>query len=178
MAIGYEHCLSTSAFLEDLASNWQAAVLRLGSLVLFSSFFYQRGRRILLIRAKLNTRRVGAKQGTSLGSTAIRSSCRCCCFFCFRFRCMSPSAQKSTTKNARSQARRRSLSGHSCFRLGSGRQLCKPGRRNISRSRSRSCSPSSCASRAHRNRSRSNRATKRLGKQTSEQHAPTENYRA
>jgi hypothetical protein len=41
--LGYWHFLSTSAFLEGLASNWQAAVLQLGSLVLFSSFLYQRG---------------------------------------------------------------------------------------------------------------------------------------
>ena len=30
-------------FLEGLASNWQAAVLQLGSLIVFSSFLYQRG---------------------------------------------------------------------------------------------------------------------------------------
>ena len=33
----------TGSFLDGLASNWQAAVLQLGSLVLFSSFLYQRG---------------------------------------------------------------------------------------------------------------------------------------
>lgn len=42
-SIGYGHFLKTGAFLEGLASNWQAAVLQLGSLVLFSSFLYQRG---------------------------------------------------------------------------------------------------------------------------------------
>ena len=42
-SLGYWHFLSTGAFLEGLASNWQAAVLQLGSLVLFSSFLYQRG---------------------------------------------------------------------------------------------------------------------------------------
>ena len=42
-SVGYGHFLSTGAFLEGLASNWQAAVLQLGSLVLFSSFLYQRG---------------------------------------------------------------------------------------------------------------------------------------
>lgn len=42
-SIGYRHFLSTGAFLEGLASNWQAAFLQLGSLVLFSSFLYQRG---------------------------------------------------------------------------------------------------------------------------------------
>jgi hypothetical protein len=41
--IGYLTFLSTGAFLEGLASNWQAAVLQLGSLVVFSSFLYQRG---------------------------------------------------------------------------------------------------------------------------------------
>ena len=40
--IGYWHFLSTGAFLEGLASNWQAAVLQLGSLIVFSSFLYQR----------------------------------------------------------------------------------------------------------------------------------------
>ncbi len=42
-SIGYWHFLSTGAFLEGLASNWQAAVLQLGSLIVFSSFLYQRG---------------------------------------------------------------------------------------------------------------------------------------
>jgi len=42
-AISYWHFLSTGAFLEGLASNWQAAVLQLGSLIVFSSFLYQRG---------------------------------------------------------------------------------------------------------------------------------------
>jgi len=41
--IGFGHFLSTGVFLEGLASNWQAAVLQLGSLVLLSSFLYQRG---------------------------------------------------------------------------------------------------------------------------------------
>ena len=41
--IGYWHFLATGAFLEGLASNWQAAVLQLGSLIIFSSFLYQRG---------------------------------------------------------------------------------------------------------------------------------------
>lgn len=42
-SVAYGHFLFTGAFLEGLASNWQAAVLQLGSLVLFSSFLYQRG---------------------------------------------------------------------------------------------------------------------------------------
>jgi len=42
-SISYRHFLSTGAFLDGLASNWQAAVLQLGSLVLFTSFLYQRG---------------------------------------------------------------------------------------------------------------------------------------
>ena len=41
--VGYRHFLSSGVFLEGLASNWQAAVLQLGSLVVFSSFLYQRG---------------------------------------------------------------------------------------------------------------------------------------
>jgi hypothetical protein len=39
---GYGSFLSTGVFLEGLASNWQAAVLRLGSLIVFSTFLYQR----------------------------------------------------------------------------------------------------------------------------------------
>lgn len=42
-SISYWHFLSTGSFLGGLASNWQAAALQLGSLVLFSSFLYQRG---------------------------------------------------------------------------------------------------------------------------------------
>ncbi|MGB8472475.1 MAG: DUF6766 family protein [Candidatus Acidiferrum sp.] len=42
-SIGYLHFLSTGAFLEGLVSNWQAAVLQLGSLVVFTGFLYQRG---------------------------------------------------------------------------------------------------------------------------------------
>ena len=41
--ISYRHFLSSGAFLEGLASNWQAAVLQLGSLIVFSAFLYQRG---------------------------------------------------------------------------------------------------------------------------------------
>lgn len=41
--IGYWRNLVTSAFLEGLASNWQAAFLQLASLIVFSSFLFQRG---------------------------------------------------------------------------------------------------------------------------------------
>lgn len=41
--ISYRHFLSTGAFWEGFASNWQAAVLQLGSLIVFSAFLYQRG---------------------------------------------------------------------------------------------------------------------------------------
>jgi Na+/H+ antiporter NhaD/arsenite permease-like protein len=41
--IGHWHNLSTGTFLEGLASNWQAAFLQLASLIVFSSFLYQRG---------------------------------------------------------------------------------------------------------------------------------------
>jgi len=41
--VGYWHHLATGAFLEGLASNWQAAFLQLASLIVFSSFLYQRG---------------------------------------------------------------------------------------------------------------------------------------
>jgi len=40
---GYWHNLFTGAFLEGLASNWQAAFLQLASLIVFSGFLYQRG---------------------------------------------------------------------------------------------------------------------------------------
>ena len=42
-SISYWRYLSSGAFLEGLASNWQAAVLQLASLILFSGFLYQRG---------------------------------------------------------------------------------------------------------------------------------------
>jgi hypothetical protein len=41
--IGYWRNLFTGAFLEGLASNWQAAFLQLASLIVFSGFLYQRG---------------------------------------------------------------------------------------------------------------------------------------
>jgi hypothetical protein len=41
--VGYWHNLSTGTFLEGLATNWQAAFLQLGSLIVFSGFLYQRG---------------------------------------------------------------------------------------------------------------------------------------
>ncbi len=41
--VGYWDSLSTGTFLEGLASNWQAAFLQLASLIMFSSFLYQRG---------------------------------------------------------------------------------------------------------------------------------------
>ena len=42
-SVGYWHYVSTGTFWDGLASNWQAAVLQLGSLIVFSSFLYQRG---------------------------------------------------------------------------------------------------------------------------------------
>jgi Domain of unknown function (DUF6766) len=42
-SIGYWRYLSSGTFLEGLASNWQAAVLQLASLIVFSRFLYQRG---------------------------------------------------------------------------------------------------------------------------------------
>ena len=42
-SVGYRHFLSTGAFWENLSSNWQAAVLQLGSLIALSTFLYQRG---------------------------------------------------------------------------------------------------------------------------------------
>jgi len=42
-SLGYFHYLTSGTFWEGLASNWQAAVLQLGSLIVFSSFLYQRG---------------------------------------------------------------------------------------------------------------------------------------
>lgn len=41
-SIGFWNYLSMGSFWEGLASNWQAAVLQLGSLIVFSSFLYQR----------------------------------------------------------------------------------------------------------------------------------------
>lgn len=41
--IGFWHFLSSGTFWEGLSSNWQAAVLQLGSLIAFSTFLYQRG---------------------------------------------------------------------------------------------------------------------------------------
>ncbi len=43
LSLGYWLYLSTGTFWEGLASNWQAAVLQLGSLIVFSRFLYQRG---------------------------------------------------------------------------------------------------------------------------------------
>jgi hypothetical protein len=42
-SVNYWVNLSTGAFLEGLAANWQAAFLQLVSLILFSGFLYQRG---------------------------------------------------------------------------------------------------------------------------------------
>ncbi|MEO7050876.1 MAG: DUF6766 family protein [Rhodanobacter sp.] len=41
--IDYGQSLLSSSYLEQLASNWQAAFLQLASLILFSGFLYQRG---------------------------------------------------------------------------------------------------------------------------------------
>lgn len=41
--VGYWHNLSSSTFLEGLATNWQAAFLQLASLIVFSGLLYQRG---------------------------------------------------------------------------------------------------------------------------------------
>lgn len=42
-ALDYWGYLSTGAFIDGLVVNWQAAILQLGSLIVFSSFLYQRG---------------------------------------------------------------------------------------------------------------------------------------
>jgi hypothetical protein len=42
-SIGYWQNLSSGTFLEGLATNWQAAFLQLGSLIVFSGYLYQRG---------------------------------------------------------------------------------------------------------------------------------------
>lgn len=42
-SVSYWVNLSTGAFLEGLATNWQATFLQLASLVLFSGFLYRRG---------------------------------------------------------------------------------------------------------------------------------------
>ena len=42
-SVSYWANLSTGAFLEGLATNWQAAFLQLASLILLSGFLYQRG---------------------------------------------------------------------------------------------------------------------------------------
>jgi hypothetical protein len=42
-SIGYWDFLSSGTYLEGLASNWQAAVLQLASLIFLSSFLFQRG---------------------------------------------------------------------------------------------------------------------------------------
>ncbi|HEY5259097.1 MAG TPA: DUF6766 family protein [Rhabdochlamydiaceae bacterium] len=42
-SVGYWDFLSSGTYLEGLASNWQAAVLQLASLILLSSFLFQRG---------------------------------------------------------------------------------------------------------------------------------------
>jgi len=41
--IGYARFLTSGTFLEDLSSNWQAAILQLASLIVLSSFLFQRG---------------------------------------------------------------------------------------------------------------------------------------
>jgi hypothetical protein len=41
-SVGYWRNLSTSTFLEGLASNWQAAFLQLASLIVLSGFLFQR----------------------------------------------------------------------------------------------------------------------------------------
>jgi hypothetical protein len=41
--IGFWQSLTTGAFLEGLATNWQAAFLQLASLISLSSYLYQRG---------------------------------------------------------------------------------------------------------------------------------------
>ena len=47
---GYWDFLATGAFLEGLASNWQAAVLQLGSLIVFSSSLPLGPRRLAHVR--------------------------------------------------------------------------------------------------------------------------------
>ncbi|MDA8026161.1 MAG: hypothetical protein M0T78_06445 [Actinomycetota bacterium] len=61
--LGYWNYLTTGTFWEGLASNWQAAVLQLGSLIVFSSFLYQRGAPHSLDPLKAKNRKGGRKGG-------------------------------------------------------------------------------------------------------------------
>ena len=77
-SVGYWHFLSTGAFIDGLASNWQAAVLQLGWLIVFSSFLYQRGAPHSLDPGKANVNPRDAQFTVSPGSTAIRCRWRFC----------------------------------------------------------------------------------------------------
>ena len=169
-SIGYRHFLSTGAFLEGLASNWQAAVLQLGSLVLFSSFLYQRGAPHSLDPRKANREKKSPIVGRFTWFYRHSLFLAFLLLFVLSLALHVVFGAKAYNEE-RSFTSRRSLSGLSCFRLSSGRQPCKPGRQNISRSRSMSCSPSFCASRTRRNRCQPNRATKRPRRRTGDRHA-------
>ena len=135
-SIGYWHNLFTGAFLEGLASNWQAAFLQLASLILFSEFFYQRG----APHSRDPLRPISKRK---LRETASRFSWlyRNSFFLAFLLLFVLSLAMHvvvgagPTMRNARSPAGRRSQSRHFCFRPNSGLQPCKPGRRNTWRSR-------------------------------------------
>ena len=72
-SVGYWDYLSTGAFLEGLASNWQAAVLQLGSLIVFSRFLYQRGAPHSRDPRKLpHGSKCDGSLSASVGCTAIR----------------------------------------------------------------------------------------------------------
>lgn len=127
-------------------------------------------RRIPAIRSRQRAGKKSARLRAALpGSTATPFFWRFCCFLPFRLRCISSSARRPTTRNARSRVSHRSPSQHLCFRRNSGRQPCKHGRRNIWQSRSLSCSAPFCARRDQRNPSRSVRETKQPAGRTSEQ---------
>jgi hypothetical protein len=71
-SVNYWANLSTGAFLEGLATNWQAAFLQLASLILFSGFLYQRGAPHSRDPSKAKSRKNHTNmRATSPGFTAI-----------------------------------------------------------------------------------------------------------
>ena len=96
-SVGYWDYLLTGAFREGLASNWQAAVLQLGSLIVLSSFLYQRSAPHSRDPHKAPPEESSGTLFASTGSTAIRCPwCFCCCS-CSRLRCLSSSATRLIT---------------------------------------------------------------------------------
>jgi hypothetical protein len=165
----------TGPFLQGMFSNWQAAILQLGSLIVFGIFLRQRGAPHSLPTNESSTEATQKKPAQKAEKTRGKAqrkppkSCRRTTagrtVFCTITPCPSPLAfslslrscwtgsrgERPTTRNVRSCMKLRFRARNSSFRRSSGSRRCRPGKRSTWRLRCMFSCRFFCASEAPRN---------------------------